>query len=211
MERVNIPGEAPGSATYYMGLAPEEYGTRLFDMERYGDAELCEALMDIGTQRNELFHHISSSGEYEELVWKSKGKTIYSCKFEVTYKDINVTVIADFETKRLNLQVKPDIDREQKMQLVEFFEILTEPDYYEAKEMEEIQEELHIPEMLRRLAIAAWVLIFVTAILELANLIPSAEGMVRLLNLLACLFMALYYAWVAIKKKKLKQQRNQKK
>ena len=27
MDRVNIPGEAPGSATYYMGFAPEEYGT----------------------------------------------------------------------------------------------------------------------------------------------------------------------------------------
>ena len=26
MDRVNIPGEAPGSATYYMGFAPEEYG-----------------------------------------------------------------------------------------------------------------------------------------------------------------------------------------
>ena len=28
MDRVNIPGEAPGSATYYMGFAPEEYGIR---------------------------------------------------------------------------------------------------------------------------------------------------------------------------------------
>ena len=26
MDRVIIPGEAPGSATYYMGFAPEEYG-----------------------------------------------------------------------------------------------------------------------------------------------------------------------------------------
>ena len=32
MDRVNIPGEAPGSATYYMGFAPEEYGTRLYEI-----------------------------------------------------------------------------------------------------------------------------------------------------------------------------------
>ena len=82
MDRVNIPGEAPGSATYYMGFAPEEYGTRLYEMEYYGDAVIRKALMDIGSQRTEPYKVISSSEEYEDLVWKSKGRTIYSCLFE---------------------------------------------------------------------------------------------------------------------------------
>ncbi len=90
MDRVNIPGEAPGSATYYMGFAPEEYGTRLYEMEHYGDAKIHKALMDIGSQRMEPYKVISSSEEYEDLVWKSKGRTIYACRFEVTYKDVDV-------------------------------------------------------------------------------------------------------------------------
>ena len=97
MDRVIIPGEAPGSATYYMGFAPEEYGTRLYEMEHYGDAVIREALMDIGSQRTKPYQTISSSKEYEDLVWKSKGRTIYSCRFEVTYKDIYITVEPDFE------------------------------------------------------------------------------------------------------------------
>ncbi len=44
MDRVNIPSEAPGSATYYMGFVPEEYGTRLYEMEHYGDAVIREAI-----------------------------------------------------------------------------------------------------------------------------------------------------------------------
>ena len=126
MDRVNIPGEAPGSATYYMGFAPEEYGTRLYEMEYYGDAVVRNALMDIGSQRTQPYQAISSSTEYEDLVWKSKGRTIYSCLFKVTYKDIDVTVEPDFETKRLTLQVDPAINQKQRLQLAEFFEILTE-------------------------------------------------------------------------------------
>ena len=68
MDRVNIPGEAPGSATYYMGFAPEEYGARLYEMEHYGDAKIHKALMDIGSQRTEPYKVISSSEEYEDLV-----------------------------------------------------------------------------------------------------------------------------------------------
>ena len=43
MDRVNIPSEAPGTATYYMGFAPEEYVIRLYEMEHYGDAVIREA------------------------------------------------------------------------------------------------------------------------------------------------------------------------
>jgi hypothetical protein len=72
MDRVNIPGEAPGSATYYMGFAPEEYGTRLYEMEHYGDAKIHKALMDIGSQRTEPYKVISSSTEYE--IWFGRAK-----------------------------------------------------------------------------------------------------------------------------------------
>ena len=215
MDRVNIPGEAPGSATYYMGFAPEEYGTRLFEMEYYGDAVVRSALMDIGKQRMHPRQTISSSAEYEDLVWKSKGRTIYSCRFEVTYKDIDVTVEPDFETKRLTLQVDPAIDQKQRSQLAEFFEILTEPDYYEVKEMEEIEDELRIPELLLRLAIVAAAIMIITAALDLIGIFSDMSDMTALtitytLQFISTLFIAVYWIWIAVKKRQLKRQRAQK-
>ena len=215
MDRVNIPGEAPGSATYYMGFAPEEYGTRLYEMEYYGDAVIRSALMDIGSQRTQQYQTISSSKEYEDLVWKSKGRTIYSCRFEVTYKEIDVTVEPDFETKRLTLQIDPAIDQKQRSQLAEFFEILTEPDYYEIKEMEELEDELRIPELLRRLAIVAAVILIITAALDLMGIFSDMSDMTALkitnaLQFVSALFMAIYWIWIAVKKRQLKRQREQK-
>lgn len=90
MDRVNIPGEKPGSATYYMGMAPEEHGSRIYEMEFYGDATIRSAMMDIGKDPTE--------------VW----------------------------------------DQTQKNHMAEFFNILAEPDYYEVKELERIEEELQI-------------------------------------------------------------------
>ena len=192
MDRVNIPGEAPGSATYYMGFAPEEYGTRLYEMEYYGDAVVRSALMDIGSQRTQPYQTISSSKEYEDLVWKSKGRTIYSCCFEVTYKEIDVTVEPDFETKRLTLQIDPAIDQKQRSQLAEFFEILTEPDYYEIKEMEELEDELDLMGIFSDMS-------DMTA-LKITNALQFVSG----------LFMAIYWIWIAVKKRQLKRQREQK-
>ena len=214
MDRVNIPGEAPGSATYYMGFAPEEYGTRLYEMEYYGDAVIRSALMDIGSQRTQPYQTISSSKEYEDLVWKSKGRTIYSCRFEVTYKEIDVTVEPDFETKRLTLQIDPAIDQKQRSQLAEFFEILTEPDYYEIKEMEELEDELRIPELFRRLAIVALVLLLIITALEMLGFLSDAEEsrawqVGSLLQLISTLFLMVYWVWIAVKKRQLKRQREQ--
>ena len=215
MDRVNIPGEAPGSATYYMGFAPEEYGARLYEMEHYGDAKIHKALMDIGSQRTEPYKVISSSEEYEDLVWKSKGRTIYSCLFEVTYKDIDIIVKPDFETKRLTLKVDPAINQTQKSQLAEFFEILTEPDYYEVKELEEIEDELRIPELFRRLAIVALVTMIITAALDFLGIFADMSDMTALkitntLQFVSVLFMAIYWIWIAVKKRQLKRQREQK-
>ena len=215
MDRVNIPGEAPGSATYYMGFAPEEYGARLYEMEHYGDAKIHKALMDIGSQRTEPYKVISSSEEYEDLVWKSKGRTIYSCLFEVTYKDIDIIVKPDFETKRLTLKVDPAIDQKQRSQLAEFFRILTEPDYYEVKELEEIEDELRIPELFRRLAIVALVTMIITAALDLLGIFADMSDMTALkitntLQFVSVLFMAVYWIWIAAKRRQLKVQRKQK-
>ena len=215
MDRVNIPGETPGSATYYMGFAPEEYGTRLYEMEYYGDAVIREALMDIGSQRTKPYQVISSSKEYEDLIWKGKGRTIYSCCFEVTYKDIDVTVEPDFETKRLTLKVDPAINQKQKLQLAEFFEILTELDYYEVKELEEIEDELRIPELFRRLAIVAAVIMIITAAMDLLGIFSDASDMTAMkitdaLQFVSVLFMAVYWIWIAVKKRQLKTQRRKK-
>ena len=215
MDRVNIPGEAPGSATYYMGFAPEEYGIRLYEMEHYGDVVIRKAFMNIGRQRTEPHQVIFSSKEYDDLVWKSKGRTIYSCRFEVTYKDIDVTIVPDFETKRLTLQVDPAIDQKQRMQLAEFFEILTEPDYYEVKELEEIEDELRVPELFRRLGIVALVIMIITAALDLMGIFSDMSDMTVLtitnaLQFVSAIFLAVYWIWIAVKKRQLKRQRRQK-
>ena len=215
MDRVNIPDEAPGSATYYMGFAPEEYGTRLYEMEYYGDAVIQKALMDIGSQRTKPYQVISSSKEYEELIWKSKGRMIYSCRFEVTYKNLDVIVMPDFETKRLTLEVDPTINQKQRLQLAEFFEILTEPDYYEVKELEEIEDELRIPELFRRMAIVALVIMIITAALDLLGVFADMSDMAALkitnaLQFISVIFMAVYWIWIAVKKRQLKLQRKSK-
>ena len=215
MDRVIIPGEAPGSATYYMGFAPEEYGTRLYEMEYYGDAVIQKALMDIGSQRTKPYQVVSSSREYEDLVWKSKGRTIYSCRFEVAYKNLDVIVMPDFETKRLTLEVDPTINQKQRLQLAEFFEILTEPDYYEVKELEEIEDELRIPELFRRMAIVALVIMIITAALDLLGVFADMSDMAALkitnaLQFISVIFMAVYWIWIAVKKRQLKLQRKSK-
>ena len=207
MERVNIPDEAPGSATYYMGFAPEEYGVRLYDMERYDGAVIQEALMDIGPQRTEPHKVIASYNEYSNLIWKSENVIVYSCRFEVDYKDIHVTVLPDFITKRLTLQVTPGLNQEEKKQLAEFFEILTEPDYYEEKELEEINKELQIPLLFKRLAIAAGATIVILSTLKMTGILPTSPNLLDVLDLAAWLFLGVYWVWIAIKKRQLKKRR----
>lgn len=84
MDRVNIPGEKPGSATYYMGMAPEEHGSRIYEMEFYGDATIRSAMMDIGKNPTQPHVEIHSQKEFDDLIWKTQGVTVYSCRFEIT-------------------------------------------------------------------------------------------------------------------------------
>ena len=126
-----------------------------------------------------------------------------------------MTVEPDFETKRLTLQVDPAINQKQRLQLAEFFEILTEPDYYEIKEMEELEDELRIPELFRRLAIVAAVILIITAALDLMGIFSDMSDMTALkitnaLQFVSGLFMAIYWIWIAVKKRQLKVQRKQK-
>ena len=209
MERAKIPNEAPGSATYYMGFAPEEYGVRLYDMERYEGAVIQEALMDIGPQRTEPHKVIASYNEYSNLIWKSENVIVYSCRFEVDYKDIHVTVLPDFITKRLTLQVTPGLNQEEKKQLAEFFEILTEPDYYEERELKESAESLRIPELFKRLAILAAVVVVVTSILQIVGIMPTMVWLAQALNIVSWLFLATYWIWIAIKKQQIKKRREE--
>ena len=209
MERAKIPDEAPGSATYYMGFAPEEYGVRLYDMERYEGAVIQEALMDIGPQRTEPHKVIASYNEYSNLIWKSENVIVYSCRFEVDYKDIHVTVLPDFITKRLTLQVTPGLNQEEKKQLAEFFEILTEPDYYEERELKESAESLRIPELFKRLAILAAVVVVVTSILQIVGIMPTMVWLAQALNIVSWLFLATYWIWIAIKKQQIKKRREE--
>ena len=211
MDRVDIPGEAPGCATYYMGAGPEEYGSRLYEMERFSGAVIRSAFIDIGLERTEPTQPISSQDEYEDLIWKTKGKSIYSCRFDVTYKDLDVIVIPDFEAKRLTLRVDPGISSEQKTRLAEFFEILTEPDYYEDRKMEELEEELKIPRILQGLVALSAVFLLVTSGLDLAGALSDMVSfkLIGLLQIASALFMAAYWIWIWLKKRQLKKERQE--
>jgi len=213
MDRVNLPGEAPGSATYYMGSAPEEYGTRLYEMQKYSGALIREALMDIGESRTEPHIRITSPDEYEDMIWNSRGKTVHSCIFDVHYHDLDVIVIADFIAKRLTLRVEPELDQKRKARLAEFFEILTEPDYYVTKEMEEIEDVLKIPEVFQKLAIVASVVLLAVCVLIILGVFDDTDGIARILSLLqivsAC-FLAVYYGTIEIRKFQIKRRRRTK-
>lgn len=207
MERVKIPGEAPGSATYYMVGSPEEYGTRLYDMEHFGDAVIREALIDIGTERTQPDQEISSFKEYDDLVRKSKGRKVYSCRFAVTYKSLDVTVIPDFEAKRLTLEVDPTIDGKQKKQLAEFVKILTTQDYYEELEMDELEEKQQIPKLYRYLAMGAGVVLIVAIGLDLTKAFPEFAELTKWMKWMSMLFLALYFVWLDIKRRQQKRKR----
>ena len=203
MTRVNIPGEAPGSATYYMGSPPDAYGRRIFEMEHYGDARIRKALMDIGKERTEPHVTISSIGEYEDLIGKSLGRKVYSCLFGVSYQDIDVTVLADFQSKRLTLRVDPDIGPKQKKQLLQFFEILIADDYYQEVEDEEVEP--HIPPLLKRLSMIAGVVLFASMLLDLVNFLPEFHKGIVFLKWFSMLFLAACFVGMELKKKQLRK------
>ena len=109
----------------------------------------------------------------------------------------------------------PAIDQKQRMQLAEFFEILTEPDYYEVKELGEIEDELRVPELFRRLGIVALVIMIITAALDLMGIFSAMSDMTVLtitnaLQFVSAIFLAVYWIWIAVKKRQLKRQRRQK-
>ena len=79
--------------------------------------------------------------------------------FDVQYHDLDVIVITDFIAKRLTLQADPELDQKRKARLAEFFEILTEPDYYVTREMEESEDALKIPGVFQKLAIVSSVVL----------------------------------------------------
>ena len=208
MDRVRLSAEEAGSATYYMGFAPEEYGERLYDMECYGDVVIRKVLVDIGKQRTKPHQIVSSSEEYDDLIWKSKGRTIYSCSFEIAFQDIDAIVLLDFEMKRLTLKVDPAISQKQKHQIADFFEILTTPDYYELKEMQDFK----IAKLLWGLAFAALAFTIIAMPLDFLGFfsaLPSrmTERFTNLIQIIILLFLAVYYAWVAIKRRQLKKKR----
>lgn len=213
MDRVNLPGEAPGSATYYMGSAPEEYGTRLYEMQKYSGALIREALMDIGKSRRKPHIRIASSDEYEDMIWNSRGRAVYSCIFDLQYHDPDVIVITDFIAKRLTLQVDPELDQKRKARFAEFFEILTEPDYYVTREMEEIEDALKIPGVFQKLAIVASVILLAVCVLVIFGVFDDTDGIARILSLLqiiSALFLAVYYGMIEIKKFQNKRRRRTK-
>lgn len=201
------------SATFDMGFEPEKYGARLFAMEEHGDAQIREALMDIGKRRTMPHQTIHSAKEYQDLV-KSISGIVYSCRFKAVYKDLDVTVLLDFETEKLTLQVDPGIGKAQKTQLAEFFEILTTPDYYEQKdeeEMEEIEEEIHPPLFLKRLARVAGVVLIASIGLDLMNFFPEFDKLLGYLKWISLLVVMAYFVGFELKKRQVQRQRQEEK
>lgn len=217
MDRVSIPNEKPGSATYYMGMAPEEYGASIYEMEHYGDATIRRVMMDIGKSRTQPHVEIRSRQEFDDLIWKTQGVTVYSCRFEITSipkndaKPIDVMVIIDFISKRITLEVDPTKvwDQKQKSHLADFFNILTEPDYYEVKELERIEEELQIPNLFKTINILAFIVFAATMSLDLLGVFDDESAISStvpsLINGGSLLYICGYRTFVEIMKCRLKK------
>lgn len=194
MERVNIPGEVAGTATYYMGNLPEAYGDRLYDMERYEDMKIAAVVMDGAA--------VASREEFERTVNSERRPLIGFCEFLVRYENLDLKVHLDFRAKRLRVTVEPEMGLSDRKKLAVFLDILTEPDYYEAKEKQEIEEELHIPDLFGKLQ---WLAITVMTICFILQLIIGTNEILLLSDLVAALIVCSYWTFVGIMKRRIRR------
>ena len=149
MDRVTIDNEPRGSATYYMGDSPHVYGERIFKMAFFKEIDIISAHMDVGREQGASWRDVNSLAEYDDIIWKTSGAEIYSCVFEIKKRTggkddrdgLPITVTLEFPSKRLNLQVDPNLDMREKKQLAEFFDILTDEEYFLEHEKGMIKEE----------------------------------------------------------------------
>lgn len=150
MDRVRLENEERGSATYYMAESPHAYGERIYEIEKMQDIEIASVRMDVGLKQGASWRYVHSEEEYKRLIWKTKGEEVYQCIFDILkLKDASdnqsglpITVKLDFLKKRLTLQVDPDLIAQEKNQLSEFYEMLTEENYYLDREVDRLGEEL---------------------------------------------------------------------
>lgn len=144
-----MDNEPRGSATYYMGDSPHVYGERIFKMAFFEEIDIISARMDVGREQGASWRDVNSLAEYDDLIWKTTGAKVYSCVFEIrkrtggkdSKEGLPITVTLEFPSKRLNLQVDSNLDTRDKKQLAEFFDILTDEEYFLEHEKEMIKEE----------------------------------------------------------------------
>lgn len=79
---------------------------------------------------------------------------------------------------------------------------MTEPDYYEAKEKQEIEEELHIPDLFGKLQ---WLAITVMTICFILQLIIGTNEILLLSDLVAALIVCSYWTFVGIMKRRIRR------
>ena len=185
MDRVRIDNEPRGSATYYMAESPYVYGERIYEIEKMGDVVIISAQMDIGKCKGNSWRVVRSAEEYHDLIWKTKGEEVFACSFDLMLirdpaedqTGFPVKVTLDFLSKRLTLQVDPSLDADEKKHLADFYDMLTDEDYYLEQAIDEIGKELTGIKrfsIVGKVAFSALIIILMTGIILFDNE-PEAE------------------------------------
>ena len=193
MDRVDIDNEPRGSATYYMAEAPHIYGERIYEMANLHELDIISVRMDIGLEQDASWRDVGSEEEYVELIWKTSGAEVYACVFDVVKHiekngnqgKLPIKIKLEFMSKRLKLQVDPDLDAQGKKQLAEFFRMLTDEDYFLDRQIELLEEEVTGIRMFSKLGKGTLVLmaILVVAWFIISDDAPDA-GLTPLIDIL---------------------------
>lgn len=133
-----------------MAESPHVYGERIYEIEKMGDAHVVSVQMDVGRNKGNGWREVRSAEEYHDLIWKTRGEEVFACIFdlivrtgtEAAREGFPATVKLDFISKRLTLQVDPSMGADDKKQLADFYEMLTDEDYYLERIIDEAGEEL---------------------------------------------------------------------
>ena len=167
MDRVKLDDEKKGSVTYYMAESPYVYGERLYEMQKMQDIQIISVKANIGRKPETSWRDISTEEEYKDIIWKAKGPEVYMCVFSVVKSigtdedNLPVTVMLDFEKKRLTLETEPYLNAEKELHLSEFLDMLTYENYYIDKEIKKMGEGLTLVKHINNIGRAVLFIAFI--------------------------------------------------
>ena len=96
MDRVDIPNEPRGEATYYLVYSPEEFCKRIYQMEKEGSITISNSKVTTnkGTKTFET---------KQELKTLIKNNNVKACEYDTRFNDEETKIRVDFDARRITL------------------------------------------------------------------------------------------------------------